>query len=105
MLVTLETAKAHLRVSDASEDTIVTLYLRAAEDYAVQFLGREVYASAVPLADLTGIVLNASIEAAILLTCGSLYAQREDAVIGFTVAAMPTGSKALLQPYRYGMGL
>jgi hypothetical protein len=105
MLVSLYKAKLHLRASGDDEDAIISLYLSAAEDAAQQFLGRKVYAGAVPVADLTGISLNASVEAAVLLMVGSLYAMRENEVIGLSVAQLPMGAHALMQPYRCGMGV
>lgn len=53
---------------------------------------------------LHGIVANASIVGAVRLTLGDLYANRENTVIGATAVQMPAGAKALLRPYRRGMG-
>ena len=47
-----------------------------------------------------GILVNDQIKAAVLLTVGSLYAQREDVVVGASVAALPNGADYLLQPYK-----
>lgn len=47
-----------------------------------------------------GIVVNDTIKAAVLLTVGSLYAQREDVVVGASVAALPNGADYLLQPFK-----
>jgi hypothetical protein len=52
-----------------------------------------------------GIVATSNIKAAILLILGSLYANRENEVVGATVFALPLGAHALLQPYRVGMGI
>lgn len=52
-----------------------------------------------------GIVINDAIKAAILLIFGSLYSNREDVVVGVSVADLPQGSRHLLQPYRVGMGV
>jgi len=49
MLIDLATAKLHLRVGD-DEDTLVTLYLNAAERSAALFLNRNVYADIAELA-------------------------------------------------------
>lgn len=43
-LVTLADAKAHLRVEEAGEDTLIQAYVNAAELFAVNYLGRNVYA-------------------------------------------------------------
>lgn len=47
-----------------------------------------------------GIVVNDQIMAAVLLTVGHLYAQREDVVVGASVAALPNGADYLLQPFK-----
>lgn len=52
-----------------------------------------------------GMVVTDLVKAAILLIFGHLYANREDSVIGSTVADLPQGSKHLLQPYRRGLGV
>jgi len=45
-------------------------------------------------------VVNEAIKAAVLLIVGSLYAQREDVVVGVSVAKLPNGAEWLLAPYR-----
>ena len=52
-----------------------------------------------------GMVINSAIRAAILLTLGHLYENREDVVVGLSVAEMPLSAKALLRPHRVGVGL
>lgn len=47
-----------------------------------------------------GIVVNDQIKAAVLLTVGHLFANREDVVVGASVSAMPHGADCLLQPYK-----
>ncbi len=50
---------------------------------------------------MDGIVVNDQIKAAVLLTVGHLYANREDVVVvGASVAALPNGADYLLQPYK-----
>ena len=53
---------------------------------------------------LSGIVANGSILVAIRLTLGHLYANREEVVIGASVAELPMGAKAFLRHYRKVMG-
>lgn len=55
--------------------------------------------------EMAGVVVNDVIRAAILLTLGHLYANREDVVTGVSVAQLPSGVQYLLQPYRAGMGV
>lgn len=106
MLLDLATIKLHLRVDGTDEDALIGVYALAAEESAMQFLGRTVYADATEQgADATGIVINAAITAALLLIAGHLYANREDVVSGVSVAQLPSGAQHLLQPYRVGMGV
>ena len=111
MLLDLATAKLHLRVDDAAEDALIGVYVLAAEEFAMQFLGRTVYATqlaldtAAEVAPASPIVLNAAIQAALLLIVGHLYANREDVLAGVSVAQLPNGSQYLMQPYRSGMGV
>ena len=106
MLLDLATIKLHLRVDGTDEDALIGFYALAAEESAMQFLGRTVYTDATEQgADTTGIVINAAITAAMLLIAGHLYANREDVVSGVSVAQLPSGAQHLLQPYRVGMGV
>lgn len=151
--VTVNEAKAHLRVDGTDEDALIGIYINAAELAAIKALDRGVYADSTALeaakdaapAALTaataakeaavaaaeamedateqaaalqvaetaymralvayrqafdGIVVNDQIKAAVLLTVGSLYAQREDVVVGASVAALPNGADYLLQPFK-----
>lgn len=50
-LISLYTAKPHLRVDHCEEDALIGAYLLAAEQVAVQYLNRNVYADATALAD------------------------------------------------------
>ena len=152
-LVTLESAKLHLRVDSADEDALIGVYITAAEQMVVALLDRGVYAdgtalgvakaaapgeldtaiaayesaiaAAEALADETaiaaaiqtagngllrakvahrhamdGMVVNEAIKAAVLLIVGSLYVQREDVVVGVSVAQLPNGAEWLLAPYK-----
>ena len=106
MLLDLATVKLHLRVDDSAEDALIGLYATAAEEFAMQFLGRTIYATALAQGlDTAGIVINPAIQAALLLIVGHLYANREDVLAGVSVAQLPNGSQYLLQPYRSGMGV
>lgn len=105
-ILDLAIAKQHLRVEGADDDAVVEVYLGAAEAAAAQFMGRMIYVDEAAMAgDADGVVVNFAIKAAVLLICGSLYANREDTVVGVSVAELPGGSKMLLQPYRIGMGV
>lgn len=112
-LVSLDQARAHCRVEPDYPAEQLEVYLGAAEDHASAFLGRKVYESAEKMAaailDGTAgenpIVVNKSIQAAVLLLTGHLFANRENSVVGVTVAVLPTGFDQLLMPYRVGMGV
>lgn len=49
---------------------------------------------------MDGMVVNEAIKAAVLLIVGHLYANREDAVVGVSVAQLPNGAEWLLAPYK-----
>ncbi|MBB5875890.1 head-tail connector protein [Xanthomonas sp. 3498] len=49
---------------------------------------------------LLGVVANGSILAAIRLTLGHLWANREDVSVGAVPTELPMGAKAILRPYR-----
>ena len=74
----------------------------SAERTAAIDLAKLQYREAVAAADscIHGIVVNPSIQAAVLLTLGHLYANRSDVVVGAPVAELPMGAKSLLRPYR-----
>lgn len=158
MLTSLPTAKLHLRVDGTEEDTLLAVYIGAAEASAAEFLNRAVFADQTALdaavaavnaalvaagtayetaltaaAAITdevartaaeayaedvyaraqtaaaetraGMVINSAVQAAILLTLGHLYANREEVVVGASVAQLPQGARQLLQPYRVGLGI
>ena len=106
MLLDLATIKLHLRVDGTDEDALIGVYALAAEESAMQFLGRTIYATGLAQGlDTAGIVINAAITAAMLLMVGHLHANREDVVSGVSVAQLPNGSQYLLMPYRVGLGV
>lgn len=109
-IITLEIARAHLRADD-SDDNLIQIYLDAAEEQASEFMGRKIYATQDDLNAAGGgagdrpIVINASIKAAVLLTLGHLYTNREGNVTGSIVSELKEPSKALLMPFRINMGV
>lgn len=110
MLVTIEQAHEHLRTDP---DEQIEIYLRAAELYAQEFLCRKVYPTIEAMSEAIEdgsagddpMVINDLIRAAILLIVGHLYTNREQDVVGVSVAELKMGALALLQPYRKGMGV
>jgi len=131
VIVTLDQAKAHLRVAGTDEDAAITLYVGAAEESAAQYVNRALYADqttldaavaayaaavtadpaavAAPPAtdDGTGMVATDAVRAAILLIVGHLYANRENVITGMRAAAVqvPQSSQWLLDPYRINQGM
>lgn len=112
-LIELTLAKRHLRVRAAVDDDLIAFYLEAARQAAEAFLGGTLCATEAEALGLIAsgvepekvLVAGADIKAALLLTLGSLYEQREDQVIGQTVAKLPRGAEALLWPHRVDLGV
>lgn len=112
LFVSMDRAREHLRVDGAAEDALIRLYLGAAQQSAVDYLNRSVYATAQDLAgavaDGTGglqpMVCNFAIQAAILLILGHLYANREDVADG-NLRQLPLGARSLLWPHRLSPGV
>lgn len=110
-LIDLDTAKMHLRVDGDEEDSVIEIYLAAAEAAAVQFLNRNIYATQSALEAAAEpekacpMVINAAVKAAMLLTLGHLYANRENVVIGAASTVLDMGAHSLLWPYRVGIGV
>jgi hypothetical protein len=110
-LVTIEQARQHCR-ADSSDDSLLEIYVDAAELAAQDFLNRRVYpeedALAAAVLDGTAgddpILTNASINAAVLLIAGHLFRNRE-AVTGETANQLPMGAHSLLWPHRVGLGV
>lgn len=113
MFIDLATAKRHLNIVGDDDDVHLALLASAAEQSALAYLNRKVYEDratldAAVLAMAAGIdpmVVNDAIRVAMLLILGNLYANREDVVVGASVARLPGGSRALLDDFRRGPGL
>lgn len=91
LVVSLAEAKAHLRITDTSEDTILQLYINAAHDYIANYLNNANFQDA------------PSIKAAALLLIGDLFENREaqsDRVLNENKAVV-----RLLYPYRQQLGV
>lgn len=68
---------------------------------------RQVLADAYQSIDMEAfsMVITPTIQAACLLKLGHLFANREEVVTGTIATELPMASKALLMPYRIGMGV
>ena len=100
-MITLELVKLHLRVDSNEEDDLIRLYYEAAVSDCVSYLNRPLYPDkaeadeAAAAGKAGGVILNAAIRNAILLTVGYLYSTREDGSGG-----LPRAARRLLEPYR-----
>lgn len=109
-LIDLATAKLHLRVDADDEDAVIKIYIEAAENAAIDFLNRNVYATQAELeaagepVEALPMVINSAVQAAMLLTLGHLYANRE-AVVSTAANTLPMGVHSLLYPHRVGLGV
>lgn len=111
-VISMALARAHLRDPD-DDDDYLQLLIDSAEQSAMDYLNRQVYADAQSLAEAIAaevagekpMLSNASFKSACLLILGHLYANREDVVTGTIATDLPRGSQALLTPYRVGWGI
>ena len=94
----LDTAIAAYESAIAAEEALADETAIAA---AIQTAGNGLLRAKVAYRQaMDGMVVNEAIKAAVLLIVGSLYAQREDVVVGVSVAKLPNGAEWLLAPYR-----
>lgn len=100
MLVDMPTIKAHLRVTDTSEDTLITIYAQAAEEWIVNFIDGPIPG---PDKDPPEPV-PFSIKAASLLIVGDLYEIREAQIVADSINPNQT-VRDLLYPYRVNLGV
>lgn len=100
MIVTLDEAKKHLRAdSSGDDDSLITLYIGAAENQIRNFINQEIPGSGYSPAEIPD-----DIKAAALLIIGGLYENREDKIIGTIVADNPAVMN-LLYPHRVNIGI
>lgn len=111
-LVTVEEARAQLRIDADLPEENLELYITAASEQCVEFLGRPLYLTQEELdtaresvsdqeCDANAMVVNGSIKAACLLIVGDLYRFRE------TRDQSPINQSAqnLLWKFRVGLGV
>jgi len=111
-VVTLDDAKLHLRVIGDDENSLINRLVEAAQEQAQAYVNRNVYESQAALeaavaagtAGCAPMVANASFRSAMLLIVGHLYGNREEVVVGTSVAQLPYASQSLLAPWRIGWG-
>lgn len=98
-VVTLQTAKAHLRVDFSDDDALITSYIDAAEAHASDYLNR-----ALTPWDATGNPVPQSVVQAILLAVGDFYENREAASQEAAYNTNPAFQR-LLNFHRLDMGI
>lgn len=89
--ITPELAKQHMRIDHGDEDTLIMLYIEAAEQYVSNYIGK-------PLADLDP--LPADLKLAVLRLVSFYYEFRNIASFGLSVQVAPHGVTAILDSYR-----
>lgn len=105
-IVTLAEAKLHLRVDSSDENSLIQIYIDAAETAVSNYLNRTLYEFDAG-SDLDGLVMNSALKSAVLLQVGHLYANREavSQQPGNYMLELPLGLKWLIDPYRIEMGV
>ena len=94
----LDTAIAACKSAIAAAEALADETAKAA---SIQTAGNDLLRAQVAHRQaMDGMVVNEAIKAAVLLIVGHLYANREDAVVGVSVAQMPNGAEWLLAPYK-----
>lgn len=112
-MISLEQAKLHARIDSSDDESLVELLLSAAIDHCTFYLNRPIYQSELekttaeqtaPADSVTGVVITDDIRAAVLLTFGWLYENRED-VGEKSSAYLPKNACWLLDKYRHCPGV
>lgn len=111
-MITLDEAKLHLRIDHNFDDSDIQLKLDAAEEQAINFLERKVYATEDDLmlaissnqAGERPMLINSSFKSAVLLLLGHLYENREEGSNDNT-SNVKYGFERLLSPYRINIGV
>ncbi len=89
--LSLDLAKAHMKVDGTAEDELISLYLDAAETWAGNYIGH-------PIADFAPV--PADVKLAILKLVAFYFEVRSLATYGISVDMAPQGVTAILDTYR-----
>ncbi|TAU48177.1 phage gp6-like head-tail connector protein [Rhizobium ruizarguesonis] len=89
--VSLDLAKAHMKVDGTAEDELISLYLEAAETWCGNYIGKLI-------ADLDPV--PADVKIAILKLVSFYYEVRSLATYGLSVDMAPQGVTVILDSYR-----
>lgn len=90
-IVSLELAKAHMKIDGSAEDELVSLYLDGAETWISNYIGRSV-------TELDP--LPADLKIAVLRLVSFYYECRNLATFGISAQLAPMGVTAILDSYR-----
>jgi uncharacterized phage protein (predicted DNA packaging) len=89
--VSLDLAKAHMKVDGTAEDELISLYIGAAEAWIGNYIGR-------PIADLDPV--PADVKLSILKLVAFYFEVRSLATYGISVDMAPQGVTSILNSYR-----
>ncbi|MGM4980943.1 head-tail connector protein [Rhizobium sp. 11_C7_N12_5] len=89
--VSLDLAKAHMKVDGTAEDELISLYLEAAETWCGNYIGK-------PVADLDSV--PADVKIAILKLVSFYFECRNIATFGLSMQLAPHGVTLILDSYR-----
>lgn len=90
-VIDLDSAKAHLNISDDADDTLIEAKIAAAEGHVESYLGKA-------LSEFDP--MPAVIPEAILQLVGHLFENREASLVGVSSELAPLGFYDLLAPHR-----
>lgn len=97
--ITLQEAKDHLRIIGSAEDSMVQLYIGAADDWITNYLNQGIPG----LTDSPATVAPNAIKAAALMIVAGLFENRE--AVGEKEIKHNPAVESLLFPYRVNMGV
>ncbi len=89
--VSLDLAKAHMKVDGTAEDELIAFYIDAAEQWAGNYIGK-------PIADLDPV--PADVKLAILRLVSFYFECRNIATFGLSMQLAPQNVAAILDSYR-----
>lgn len=90
-IVSLELAKAHMKIDGSAEDELISLYLDGAETWISNYIGRSV-------TELDP--LPADVKIAVLRLVSFYYECRNLATFGISAQLAPMGVTSILDSYR-----
>lgn len=89
--VSLDIAKAHMKIDGNAEDELITLYIDGAETWITNYIGT-------PISDLDP--LPADVKIAVLRLVSFYYECRNLATFGVSAQLAPLGVTSILDSYR-----